>query len=111
MEFSDTAVVSHMIRSLSCTSGSVSEALAQMRRMYSYFDYSCCIAEAGKRVHSSELFATFEYISSSLAVVISSAGRGKAELRLCCGSPASVKTSSEKASVSILLIMLRLHIP
>lgn len=55
----------------------------------------------------------FEYISSSLAVVISSAGHSNAELNLvlCCGSPASVKTSSEKASVSILLIMLRLHIP
>lgn len=47
------------------------------------FDYSCCTAEAG-RVHRGELFALFEYISSSLAVVISSAGHGKAELNLCC---------------------------
>lgn len=91
---------------------SASVTQAQVSRMYNYSDYSCCIAEAG-RVHRGELFAIFEYISSALAVVISSAGHGKAELNLvlCLGSPASVKITSEKASVSILLILLRLHIP
>lgn len=50
--------------------------------------------------------------SAPLVVGISSAGHGKAELNLalCCGSPASVKTTSEKASAGI-LIMLRLRIP
>lgn len=91
---------------------SAAVARAQVSGMYSYFEYSCCVAEAG-RVHRGELFAIFGYISSSLAVGISSAGHGKAELNLvlCCGSPASVKTTSDKASASILLIMLRLHIP
>lgn len=90
---------------------SASVARGQVSRMYSYSDYSCCIAEAG-RVHRGEFFAIFGYISSSLVVGISSAGHGKAELNLalCCGSPASVKTTSEKASAGI-LIMLRLRIP